>query len=189
MSNLANPRKAHLWLDGDAFRAPAGTALPSNPKSPTLTGWDAYGGIEAGFEDTETQDITEHDVWNHQGGPYKVSSKPGKRSLKFRAVDNSKATVMTRLRGGRLMKSGNSAYLEIGSGEEFAFLAQLREGNEVMVLYSSRVTLASAPVRSRLSDEAIDGWEFEIKPISPFVEILPAIPDGMTPVNPPSTGS
>ena len=67
MSTTPDSTKAYVWQDGDAFRAPAGTALPANPFSDTLplttgTGpgvtWKAYGGIQAGFEPVSYTHLT-----------------------------------------------------------------------------------------------------------------------------------
>ena len=37
-----------------------------------LTGWDAYGGIEAGIEVTAEQQVTKKKIWNKRNAIYKI---------------------------------------------------------------------------------------------------------------------
>ena len=64
MSTFADSTKAYVWMDGDAFRGEAGAELPTDPFTETLNGFDAFGGIEAGFEITADQSIEKKKIFN-----------------------------------------------------------------------------------------------------------------------------
>jgi hypothetical protein len=104
MSNFANPAKSRLWMDGDAFRAPENTAIPADIFASSLSGWDAFGGIKAGFNVTETQQVDKLTIWNKKG-TYRLKKGTSEGSIKFRVVDEGKATGLTRLRGGSITAS------------------------------------------------------------------------------------
>ncbi|MGW5387206.1 hypothetical protein [Nocardia sp. NPDC003963] len=175
MSDHAAPEKAYVWLDGDAYRAPAGTALPTDPFSPNpVTGslsWMAYGGIEAGFELTPTRDITPKRVWNRRRAPYKVIKSPSEERVKLRAVDFSAATALTTLQGGSITQLSAGVFQwNPGDDEDFALMLALRDEEANQVFYSSRVTLTTPPPRT-FGQEELDGFEFELLALDPFVPI------------------
>jgi len=177
----ANPDKAHLWLTGDAYRAPADTALPAGDlRAATIKGWDAYGGIEAGFEQTSEQSVTEKQVFNYRQAPYKVAREPLKEGMKFRAVDNTKATMLTRLQGGKIVvdENGNNI-MQKGIGEEFALFIRVEDGEDAAFFYSPRVTLKGPATRAAIDGQTIDGWEFDVSFLAPLQEVIPELPEGM----------
>ncbi|WP_278721108.1 hypothetical protein [Corynebacterium matruchotii] len=180
MSDFADSKKAHVWLDGDAFRAPVGTAMPTDPFAATLTGWDAYGGIEAGIEVTAEQQVTKKKIWNKRNAIYKIIRDALESGMKYRAVDNSKAALLTRLQGGKITKKGDLYVAELGLGEEFAFFCRFDDGVSKMAFYCPRVTLASPAKRATLDDQNLDGWEFENSFLEGYEEILPELPAGIT---------
>ena len=105
MSKYADPNKAYVWLDGDAFRAPKGTPMPADPFAESLdAAWKPFGGIEAGFELTSEQSVQKKQVWNYRKSAYKVTREPLTEGVKFRAVDNTEATLLTRAQGGKVTK-------------------------------------------------------------------------------------
>lgn len=179
MSTNANPNAAHIWLDGDAYRGEAGMNLPADPFADKVEGMIPFGGIEAGFEPSDEQTVDMKEIFNYRIGAYKISRKPLKEGIKFRAVDQSEATTLTRMMGGKIKKVGDNYVLEKGNGEEFSLLVRLDDGDESMVLFSPRVTLKAPPTRTGLDGENIDGWEFDLAALDPFVEILPVLPAGM----------
>lgn len=180
MSKFANPEHAYVWLDGDAFRAPAGTELPADVYADELKTWLPYGGIEAGFEETTEQSVTKLNVFNYRQSAYKVGREPLVSGMKFRAVDNTEATLRTRAQGGTVTKDkAGNVILEKGIGEEFALLVRLDDGDDQMAWYSPRVTLSGPATRAAIDGKTIDGWDFEITALVPFKEILPATPEGM----------
>lgn len=176
----ADPSKAYLWLTGDAYRAPADTALPTDDLlKEKIAGWDAFGGIEAGFEQTSEQSVTEKQVFNYRKAPYKIARDPLKEGIKFRAVDNTKATLLTRAQGGKIVKKGEHYAIEKGIGEEFALFIRVEDGNDAAFFYCPRVTLKAPATRAAIDGQNIDGWEFDFSFLSPMVEIIPALPEGM----------
>lgn len=177
----ADPSKAYLWLTGDAYRAPADTKLPEGDLlAEAIKGWDAYGGIEAGFEQTSEQSVTEKQVFNYRKAPYKIARDPLKEGIKFRAVDNTKATLLTRAQGGKIIKQGEHYAIEKGVGEEFAIFIRVEDGTDAAFFYSPRVTLKAPATRAAIDGQNIDGWEFDVSFLSPMVEIIPALPEGVT---------
>ncbi|MEJ6019876.1 hypothetical protein [Corynebacterium sp. H113] len=190
MSTYANPNNAYAWLDGDAFRGEAGATMPADIFAASLDaeGFDAYGGIEAGFELTSDQSVTKKKVFNYRQGAYKVMRDPLDEGFKFRAVDNTKATALTRAQGGKITKVGDRYQLEKGIGEEFSLIVRLDDGDDTTAFFSPRVTLSGPATRAQIDGQNIDGWEFTITALEPFVEILPALPVGMDePVEDPVT--
>lgn len=183
MSTIADPNKAYAWQDGDAFRAPANTGIPVDPfiNTPTTGSgpgvvWDAFGGIEAGFEKTPKQDIKKHAVFNKRQQTYKLTRGMREESVKLRVVDYSKASVLTALQGGSVVQVGTSGIYkwEEGTSENFAFLWTLGDesdgGDDRIGFYIAEATLATPPPRS-FTGENLDGWELEIEALSPVIQL------------------
>lgn len=185
MSTYANPDKATVYLDGDAFRAPAGTGLPTDVFAGSLvTGtapgvtWDAYGGVEKGLDIAPEQDVKKHYVFNKRDSAYAVTTGPRSDTFKFRAVDRSKATFLTFLAGGTVTEvgSGSGVYeYERGEGEEFAFVWRATDVTAKTGFYCPRVRLATPPPRS-FTGEQLDGWEFELLALAKVREFGSANP-------------
>lgn len=192
MSTTPDNSKAFVWQDGDAFRAPAGTALPEDPWAapPLLTGtapgvaWDPFGGIQAGFALEPNQEIKKHNIFNKRDSAYALSRGPREDTTKFRAVDYSKASVLTKLLGGSIVKVGTTDVWEWvgGNAEEFALLWILADPSNASAdrvgFYTPKATL-STPPPSNFTGEELDGWDFEIlslaplRPISNFNPLAP----------------
>lgn len=173
MSTFADSTKAHLWLDGDGFRAPAGTALPTDIFASSLSGWDAFGGIKAGFAITRDRDVNEVDVWNNRtGAPYKRVKLPPKPTVALRPVDYSKATALTLLRGGSIAEtpagSGIFEWIE-GDDEEFAFIMRVVDGTTKKGYYIARCELTNLPEEHMGdADDDVEGWDIELGPLAPI---------------------
>lgn len=181
MSTYADPNKAYVWLDGDAFRAPAGTELPADPFAAELdSAWKPFGGIEAGFELTSEQSVNKKTVWNYRKSAYKVTREPLTVGVKFRAVDNSEATMVTRAQGGKITKKGSLYIVEPGQGEEFALLIRLADGEAQTAFYYPLATLEGPATRAAIDGQNIDGWEFSVTALKGVQEIIPALPEGMS---------
>lgn len=174
MSTHASPDKAFAWLDGDAFRAPSATPLPADPFAETLEGWDAYGGIEAGFALNAEQSVTKKKVFNYRQAAYKVLRDPLDEGVTFRAVDNSKATKLTRAQGGKITIKNGREHMVKGDGEDFALIIRLSDGEETALFYWRDGTLSAPPTRAAIDGQSIDGWEFAYTGLTPVEEILPA---------------
>ncbi|GAC59343.1 hypothetical protein [Gordonia sihwensis] len=183
MSTTPDNSKAYVWQDGDAYRAPAGTALPEDPWAhPLVTGtspgvtWDAFGGIQAGFNLEPNQDIKKHTIFNKRDSTYALSRGPREDTTKFRAVDYSKAAVLTSLLGGEIVQVGTSEVYKWvgGNAEEFALIWTLADPSNASTdrvgFYTEKATLSSPPPRT-FAGEDLDGWEFEILALSPLVPI------------------
>lgn len=180
MSQYANPEKAYVWLDGDAFRGAAGMDIPADPFAEELADLLPFGGVEAGFELTSEQAVNKLQVFNYRKAAYKVARDPLTEGCKFRAVDNSKATVLTRAQGGKVTKVGEYYAVEKGIGEEFSLLIRLDDGDDKMAVWCERCTLSGPATRAAIDGKSLDGYEFTIEFLVPAVEILPGLPEGMT---------
>lgn len=168
MSTYANADKAHVWVDGDIFRAPSGTALPANIFASSLSGWDAYGGIKAGFVVTPTEDVTDVDVWNNEtDAPYKRIKKSGKVSIKFRAVDYSVATTLTLLRGGSVSAAAGGFELIKGDEEAFALVLRVYDGADKKAYYCNTGEIIAVPEENLGADDDVEGFDFEYGPLPP----------------------
>jgi hypothetical protein len=171
LSTYADSSKARLWLDGDAFRGTANASTPTNIFATSFAGFEAFGGIKAGFTVTPSQDVTDIDIWNNESGAaYFTSKKPPTFGIKFRPVDYSKATALTLLQGGSIAEtSGGSGIWKwtTGTDEEFSLILQLRTGaNRKKSYYIPRATLAAIP-EEVMNDDDLEGWDLEIKPLAP----------------------
>ena len=180
MSTFADSTKAYVWMDGDAFRGEAGAELPTDPFTETLNGFDAFGGIEAGFEITADQSIEKKKIFNKRDATYKVVREVVEEGMKFRAVDNTKASLLTRIQGGKITKKGQLNIATKGKGEEFSLLVRLEDGTARTAFYCERCTLAGPATRAQIDGATIDGWEFDIAFLAPLQEVIPALPDGVS---------
>ena len=168
MSNFANSDKARIWLDGDAFRAPAGTALPSDIFAASLSGWSAFGGIKAGFNVTTDQDVTDVQIWNNESGaPYKRIKQPPSVKIAFRPVDYSVATTLTLIRGGSVSAAAGGYELVDGDGEQFAFVMRVVDGTAKKAYFVAKAELTNIPAEEMGADDDVEGFDFEIGPLDP----------------------
>ncbi|MFD8496341.1 hypothetical protein [Amycolatopsis sp. NPDC059657] len=167
MSTYADSSKARVWEDGDAFRAPAGTAIPANIFAASLSGWDAYGGIRAGFKVTQDRQVDPLDIWNNKSGAaYKTKKQPPVGTIALEPVDNSKATILTLLRGGSVSAAAGGYEHIAGDDEEFALIIRVYDGTEQKAYYIEKGELASIPEET-MDGEDIEGWPLEISPLAP----------------------
>ncbi|MDU0478391.1 hypothetical protein QVA66_03950 [Staphylococcus chromogenes] len=181
MSTYADPNKAYVWLDGDGFRGAPGMTMPTDPFAAEIPDMKPYGGIETGFEVTAEQSVNKKKVWNYRKAAYKITRDPLEEGIKFRAVDNTEATALTRAQGGKVTKTASGLYLlEKGIGEEFSFLARFEDEDEKSAIWCPRATLSGPATRAAIDGQNIDGWEFPLTFLEPAVEVLPALPSGMT---------
>lgn len=173
MSTHADPSKAYVWYDGDAFRGAVDAAQPADPFATAVAGLQPFGGIKAGFESTPEQNTTPLDVWNRRGAPYKLKRDPRRDKMKFRAVDYSAATVLTILNGGTITETSIGSGIfqwEEGDDDEFSILLRVTDPTGSLALWTPRATLASPPPRS-WNDSDLDGFDFDIMALVPFVTL------------------
>lgn len=177
MSTYANSALAHVWEDGDAFRAPKGTPLPADIFADTLASgdgqgavvWEAFGGIRAGFKVTQNQERGSYDIWNNESGAaYKRGKGTTSASVTLEPVDNSKATILTLLRGGSVTEVADSGVFEhiAGDGEEFALIIRVYDGDAKKAYYIERGELENIPDETMDGDE-IEGFELTVVPLAP----------------------
>jgi hypothetical protein len=176
LSTYADSSQAVVWIDGDAFRGPANGTQPTNPfASAPLSGATsllAFGAIKAGFAITPDQEIKKYDVWNNESGAAFMTVEGNTTTtIKFRASQLSKATVMTALRGGSIAETsaGSGIWKHTdGSGEEFSLLLQLKgaDGVKKEADWIPRCKLAKKPEKVK-NDDDLDGYEFEIEVLAP----------------------
>lgn len=166
MSTFANPAKAFLPLDGDAFRAPENTALPADIFAASLSGWDAYGGIKTGFETETTEDNTKHKVWNKKG-VYRLQRGDEESFIRFRAVDTlAKAVVLTNLRGGSVSAAAGGFEHIRGADEQFAIIIRMQDGNEWIAYYAKSASLDTIPVETGDGTDLLS-YDFVLVPLVP----------------------
>lgn len=165
MSNFADPSKAFLPLDGDAFRAPENTALPADIFAATLTGWEAYGGIKAGFVVETAQENTKLTVFNKRG-TYRLKKGDEETQLRFRPVDQSKATALTNLRGGSIAAAAGGYEHIRGDEEAFALIVRVQDGDEWIAYYCKKAELDAIPGET-LDGEDLVGYDYILVPLVP----------------------
>ncbi|GAA3877796.1 hypothetical protein GCM10022243_48140 [Saccharothrix violaceirubra] len=165
MSTYADPSKAVVWLDGDAFRAPAGTALPADIFAASLSGWEAFGGIKAGFTVQRTQEITKFTIFNANGTYLSVKGDED-GTIKMRPVDMSKATALTLLTGGSIVAAAGGYEWVKGDDEKFAYICRVSAGTRRKAYFLKKSELANIP-DDVLNDEDLAGWDMEISPLIP----------------------
>lgn len=181
MSTHASPETAFLWMDCDAFRAPAGTPRPDltgmELESFAPAGFDAFGGMETGFSISAEGAATPKQVMNHRTSPYKVGRAPRVNTITFKGVDTSKAYLDTITEGGRILEyPDGSVEIERGISEEFALLLVVRDGTEAGAYWSDRVTLSTPPAEGAVDGDTLAGSEFSIIPLSPLRKIYGSRP-------------
>jgi hypothetical protein len=93
--------------------------------------------------------------------------------VKLRAVDYSVATVLTALEGGSIVETPTASGVfqwNNGSDEDFALLLTVHDEGTSVGFYSGRVTLTTPPPRT-FGKAELDGFEFELLALEPFVPI------------------
>lgn len=170
MSNKIDSSKAKLWLDGDAFRAPAETPLPTDIFADELTGWDAFGGIKAGFTIETEREREPLDVWNNTtGAAYRYRNQPPQPTIALRPVDYSKATALTLLTGGTITETTTGSnvfeWLE-GDDPEFGLILRVYDGEDKKAYYIRRGELGNIPTEA-MDGEDLEGWDLEVSPLAP----------------------
>lgn len=184
MSQHADPSKAYLWLDCDAYRGLAGMDRPNlTDLSPgaEYPGLDPFGGLEAGFSIAAEGAATPKRVMNYREAPYKVSRAPKVDTITLRSVDNSKARIDTLTQGGEILEYPDGTIeLRPGTAEEFSLLLVVRDGTAAGAYWSDRVTLANPPAEGAVNGEDLDGSEFQIMPLTPLRKIWGERPEVLT---------
>jgi hypothetical protein len=179
MSTYADPSKAMLWLDGDAFRAPAGTAVPADIFAATLVGWEAFGGIQAGYVVDRPRAVEELEIWNADG-TYRLKKDQEKPLITIRPVDMSKATALTLLTGGSVVATNGGFRWDEGEEEQFALIVRALDGTTTKhAHYVEKGELSNRP-SGTYNDQQLMGWDMEIKPLVPDSGGKPIIPFTLT---------
>lgn len=175
MSKNATPSTAFMWLDCDAYRGEAGAPRPDlsdMSEGATYDGFDAFGGMETGFNISSEGAATPKQVMNYRQAPYKVSRAPRVDTITFRGVDTSKAYLDTITNGGRILQyPDGTVEIEVGTTEEFSLLLIAREGEDAGAYYSPRVTLSTPPTEGAVDGETLAGSEFSIIALEPLRKI------------------
>lgn len=169
MSTYVDPSKVRLWLDGDAFRAPLGTALPSNIFATSLPApWTAFGLIKAGFTVTTAQTVTPLTGWNNtSGGAVRLKKDPPQPSIKLRPEQYSVATCLTLLRGGSVVDLGSSNFEHVaGDEEQFEVILRVIDGTNRKGYYMAKGELGTIP-EEVMDGQDLEGWDLEYTPLVP----------------------
>lgn len=173
MSTNIAPAKSRLWLDGDAYRASANTVLPTDIFAATLTGWDALGGIKAGFSLATARDVTEIDIWNNEtGASYRRFKKTPKPVMSFRAVEYTKAVVLTLLFGGTVSETtvGSGIWEWLNATDEtFAMIWRVYDGTAKKAYYMNNGELVNVPTEDMgTTEDDVEGFDFQVGPLAPL---------------------
>jgi len=174
LSTYADSSKATVWLDGDAFRAPAGTAIPADIFATALPGWDAFGGVEAGFTVERPQEVTKYPIFNATG-TYKSRKSQEEPVIKLRAVDLSKASALTLLTGGSITAANGGYKWVEGDAENFALIVRVNDASRKKAYYVEKGELNNRPPET-LNDQQLMGWDLEINVLTPASGGKPIIP-------------
>lgn len=168
MSTYVDASDVRVWLDGDAFRAPAGTALPANIFASTLAGWEPFGLIKAGFTITTSQQVTNLDGWNNtSGAPVRVKKDPPTSTIKLRSEQYSKATVATLLQGGSITDLGGGVYEHVrGTDENFGLILRVVDGTQQKAYFVAKGNLGTIP-EEVMDGQDLEGWDLEVTPLLP----------------------
>lgn len=170
MSQFVDPDLSFVALDGDAFRAEEATALPLDAAAldPLGAGWLPYGGVEAGLSLATEIDKEDKRIWNApRGAIYRTIVRSEVKSVTFRAVETSAATVKTLHRGGGAAEttvgSGTWKWTDnpSGNGEVFRFAFDVRDGDKHLRYIFPRVELASIPTEV-YDGTTLVGWDFTL---------------------------
>jgi hypothetical protein len=165
MSNFADPSKSMLWLDGDAFRAPVNTALPADIFASSLTGWEPFGGIQAGFTVERPREVTKYTIWNKKG-IYRQRKGDEEPTISLRPVDLSVATALTLLTGGSIVSAaGGFEWIE-GDEEFFSFILRVKDSTKEKAYYVRKGEMPNKPTET-LNDEQLMGWDIQVTPLVP----------------------
>jgi len=171
-----NSAKSRLWVDGDAFRAPVGTPLPTTGlfTATSFTGWDCYGAIKAGFEVATAQESSKLGVWGN--GSYRQKKDDPITSATLRPVEDTKASILTFLQGGSIVETaaGSGVWEWVtGDDEEFALLLIARDpGHGSKAYLGERTTLDKVPGEV-INDTDLNGYDLSCSFLSPVNGGLP----------------
>ena len=173
MSTYVDSTKCDFWYDGDAFRAPANTAAPADVFASSLSGWEPFGAIKAGFSLEQPTDTKDFDAWNNRSGaPIYTQVKPPVPLIKFRSAQpRSKAASLTILRGGSIAEtSGGSGIFAWTPGTEEFFALIIRvisaiSGNKQAYLCKNS-KLLNIP-NDDMNDDDLAGYDWQIRPNTP----------------------
>lgn len=154
-------KNTSLWADADVYIASAGTAGPEDLKLGWGTGWDLVGLLdgEEGFTESREEDTGEHYAWG--GRLYKRTKSKHKRSIKFVALEDNKATFRlvnpgsTRTSVGGVRKSK----IVVPKTDSFAIGFELREGDRVKRRFVKRAEVTEL---GDVKDSETDPSVFEI---------------------------
>lgn len=173
MSQYVDPDLSFVALDGDAFRAVEGTAIPAAAAvlddladPPFLP----FGGVEAGLSLATEVDAEQKRIWNApRGSVYRTIVRSEVKSITFRAVEHSEATVKTIHRGGGAAETsvGSGVFKwtdnPSGNGEIFMFVFDVRDGDKHLRYFFPRVELTNGQPPTEVYDgETLVGWDIAL---------------------------
>lgn len=170
MSQHVDPDLSFVALDGDAYRAPEGTAIPAGAAvlDDLPPAYLPFGGVEAGLSLATEIDKTDKRIWNApKGAIYRTIVKSEVKTITFRAVEHSEATVKTISRGGGAVETaaGSGVFKwsdnPSGNGEVFCFVFDVRDGDKLLRYFFERVELAGVPTEV-YDGQDIVGWDITL---------------------------
>jgi len=156
-----NAKNTSLWADADVYIAPVGTAGPEDLDASWAAPWDLVGLLdgEEGFTESREEETGEHYAWG--GRLYKRTKSQHKRSIKFVALEDNKATF-------RLVNPGSTrttvdgvrtSKIVVPKIDAFAIGFELREGAKVKRRFVDRAEVSEV---GDVKDSETDPTVFEI---------------------------
>lgn len=172
MSQHVDPDLSFVALDGDGYRAPEGTPIPAAPGvlAALPAPFSPYGGIEAGFSLATEVDAEQKRIWNApRGSVYRTIVRSEVKTITFRAVEHSEATVLTIQRGGTATEtavgSGVFKWTDRPTDESdiFMFVFDVRDGDKHLRYFFPRVELTNGQPPTEVYDgTTIVGWDISL---------------------------
>jgi len=154
-------KNTSLWADADVYIAAVDTAGPEDLTKGWLSPWELVGLLdgEEGFTESREEDNGEHYAWG--GRLYKRTKSKHKRSIKFVALEDNKATFRLVNPGSTRTTVGGVRTSKIVTPkiDAFAIGFELREGSRVKRRFIKRAEVSEV---GDVKDSETDPSVYEI---------------------------
>lgn len=164
--NASNIRVAG---NGNIWKAPVGSALPTDSTSAIDAAFKNIGFATDGFELQQELSIKEIEAWQSLESVRLIPTKKT-RKVTFEAIETNTTTLALAYGGATVTAGSNGAYtLDLPSGfqtEEFSLVLDWNDGATNQRVVIPRATLASLPKITAGRQDAIK-YGFEVQALTP----------------------